>query len=112
MLPVALIVLAYLLGSIPFSYLVVRIFAGADIRHHGSRNVGATNVARTFGKLPGIIALLLDIAKGYGAVLTAQWMVTIRNWPYRTGLVVTSVHQPAFWIGVAALIAILGHMFP
>src|SRR5258708_24922353 len=112
MLPAALLVLAYLIGSIPFSFLVVKLFAGADIRHHGSRNVGATNVARTFGKLPGIIALLLDIAKGYGAVLAAQWIVTIREWPYRADFRVTSFHQPAFWIGLAALAAIAGHMFP
>ena len=112
MLPAALLVLAYLIGSIPFSFLVVKLFAGADIRHHGSRNVGATNVARTFGKLPGIIALLLDIAKGYGAVLAAQWIVTIREWPYRADFGVTSFHQPAFWIGLAALAAIAGHMFP
>src|SRR5213075_3484370 len=89
LLPAAVVVSAYLLGSIPFSYLVVRIVAGADIRKHGSRNVGATNVARTFGKLPGIIALMLDIAKGYAAVLAAQWMVTIREWPYRAGFGVT-----------------------
>ena len=58
-LPYLLLVAAYLIGSIPFSYLVVRFAAGADIRYHGSRNVGATNVARTFGKVPGIIALAL-----------------------------------------------------
>ena len=45
--------MAYLIGSIPFSFLVVKFMAGADIRYHGSRNVGATNVARNFGKVPG-----------------------------------------------------------
>ncbi|HWS71574.1 MAG TPA: glycerol-3-phosphate acyltransferase, partial [Thermoanaerobaculia bacterium] len=75
MLPVALIVGSYLLGSIPFSYLVVRLLKGADIREHGSRNVGATNVARTFGKAPGIVALILDLAKGYAAVALARWIV-------------------------------------
>src|SRR5258706_13746964 len=112
MLPAALLVLAYLIGSIPFSYLVVKAFAGADIRQHGSRNVGATNVARTFGKLPGIIALLLDIAKGYGAVAVAEWVVGMPQWPYRTDLRVMSIRQPEFWIALAALTAILGHMFP
>ncbi len=112
MLPVALLFLAYLIGSIPFSFLVVKLFAGADIRQHGSRNVGATNVARTFGKLPGILALLLDIAKGYGAVLAAQWIFTIREWPFQAGYRAISFQQPAFWIGLAALVAIIGHMFP
>lgn len=112
MLPVALLFLAYLIGSIPFSFLVVKAFAGADIRQHGSRNVGATNVARTFGKLPGIIALLLDIAKGYGAVAIAIWMVGLREWPFRPAIDVTSVTQPALWIGLAGVVAIIGHMFP
>src|SRR2546423_2264899 len=81
LLPVALVVSAYLLGSIPFSYLVVRFVAGADIRQHGSRNVGATNVARTFGKWPGIIALILDMAKGYAAVFVARWIAYRPDWP-------------------------------
>src|SRR5437016_7483122 len=106
MLPAALLLLAYLIGSIPFSFLVVKAFAGADIRQHGSRNVGATNVARTFGKLPGIIALLLDIAKGYGAVAAAAWIVCMPEWPYRADASALSIHQPAFWIGLAALAAI------
>src|SRR5437773_12448509 len=86
MLPAAVIVSAYLLGSIPFSYLVVRLFAGADIRQHGSRNVGATNVARSFGKVPGVIALLLDIAKGYAAVEVARWIVFRPEWPIATSM--------------------------
>src|SRR5688572_32570426 len=81
MLPSALLVLAYLIGSIPFSYLVVRLVAGADIRQHGSRNVGATNVARNFGKVPGIVALLLDLAKGYAVIALARWMVALSAWP-------------------------------
>src|SRR5436309_10889064 len=80
-LPFTLIVAAYLIGSIPFSFLVVKIIAGADIRSHGSRNVGATNVARNFGKVPGIVALLLDIAKGYAAVAVARWIVERADWP-------------------------------
>src|SRR4051812_6671784 len=80
-LPVALIVATYLLGSIPFSFLVPFAMTGKDIRQHGSRNVGATNVARTFGKAPGVIALLLDIAKGYFAVEVARWLVLRPDWP-------------------------------
>jgi len=110
LLPVAVVVSAYLLGSIPFSYLVVRVVAGADIRQHGSRNVGATNVARTFGKWPGIIALLLDMAKGYAAVVLARWITTRAAWPSAaTG---GPLHSADFWIAMAALIAVLAHMFP
>jgi len=111
-LPVALVVAAYLIGSIPFSYLVVRVFAGADIRQHGSRNVGATNVARTFGKLPGIIALVLDIAKGYAAVFVARWIAMRPEWPFVASPSGGPLQSREFWIALAALIAVLGHMFP
>jgi len=110
MLPALLVVAAYLIGSIPFSYIVVRLFAGADIRQHGSRNVGATNVARTFGKTPGIIALLLDIAKGYAAVLVAEWIIRRPAWPVQPAPSAFSSYS--FWIAAAAVVAVLGHMFP
>ena len=110
MLPLALILIAYLLGSIPFSYLVVRIFAGADIRQHGSRNVGATNVARTFGKAPGVIALLLDIAKGYAVIVIARMLVTRPEWPFEPGLAPWQSRE--MWVALAGLIAVLAHMFP
>jgi glycerol-3-phosphate acyltransferase PlsY len=105
MLPAALIAAAYLLGSIPFSFLVVKAVAGADIRQHGSRNVGATNVARSFGKLPGIVALILDGAKGWAAVELGRWLVGRPDW---------SAPNPStsFWVTLAAVIAVLGHMFP
>jgi glycerol-3-phosphate acyltransferase PlsY len=112
MFPVALLIAAYLLGSIPFSYLVVRLFAGADIRQLGSRNVGATNVARTFGSLPGIIALLLDGAKGYAAVALTTWVTGSPRWPLRGTLDASPLHSTAFWISLAALVAVLAHMFP
>jgi glycerol-3-phosphate acyltransferase PlsY len=112
-LPFILIVAAYLLGSIPFSFLVVKIVAGADIRAHGSRNVGATNVARNFGKMPGIVALLLDIAKGYAAVALARWIVNRPEWPYiADGTHVTPLYSMSLWIALAALIAVLAHMYP
>ena len=112
MLPPALIVLAYLLGSIPFSYLVVRVFAGADIRQHGSRNVGATNVARSFGKLPGIIALLLDGAKGYAAVAAAEWITARPEWPLAAIADASPLRSRALWVTLAAVVAVLAHMFP
>jgi len=111
-LPLALIVASYLLGSIPFSFLVVKAFSGADIRQHGSRNVGATNVARTFGKTPGVIALLLDISKGFGAVILARWLTSSPQWPFVSGVDASPWHQRSFWIALAGLISVLAHMFP
>ncbi|MFH0840182.1 MAG: glycerol-3-phosphate 1-O-acyltransferase PlsY [Candidatus Omnitrophota bacterium] len=61
------IIIAYLLGSIPTSYLMGKIF-GLDVRKHGSGNVGATNVLRVLGKLPAAITLIADIGKGVLAV--------------------------------------------
>src|SRR5712691_3940912 len=112
-LPFILIIAAYLIGSIPFSYLVVKIAAGADIRYHGSRNVGATNVARNFGKVPGIIALLLDIAKGYAAVALGRWVVSRPHWPFVADAAHTSaLYSMSLWIALAGLIAVLAHMYP
>jgi acyl phosphate:glycerol-3-phosphate acyltransferase len=109
-LPPALIAAAYLLGSIPFSFLVVRLMSGRDIREEGSRNVGATNVARTAGKAAGVIALLLDIAKGYAAVVLGRWVVGQHGWPFEAGAAAWESRE--FWVALAGLIAVLGHMFP
>src|SRR3954471_15120958 len=65
-------VIAYLLGSIPFGYILVRLFRKQDIRQTGSGNIGATNVARSGAKGLGIATLVLDAAKGYVAVAAAQ----------------------------------------
>ncbi|MDP9360247.1 MAG: glycerol-3-phosphate 1-O-acyltransferase PlsY [Acidobacteriota bacterium] len=115
-LPYLLLITAYLIGSIPFSFLVVKVAAGADIRYHGSRNVGATNVARTFGKVPGLIALALDIAKGYAAVALAGWIVKRPDWPdwplAADGVHTSALDSMSLWIALAALIAVLAHMFP
>lgn len=110
MLPVALIALAYLIGSIPFSFLVAKLFAGKDVRMHGSRNVGATNVARTAGKGAGVLALLFDLAKGYGAVMLARYLVSRPEWPFDAG--VQPWQSREMWIALAGLIAVLAHMFP
>lgn len=88
--------LAYLLGSIPFGYLLYRYREGRDIRDTGSGNIGATNVFRAAGMAPAITTLLLDASKGYLAVyLTAH---------------ATADSQSAR--GAAALLVILGHVFP
>ena len=65
------IAIAYLLGSIPFGYLLVRIFRKEDIRATGSGNIGATNVARSGAKGLGVATLVLDLLKGCAAVLIA-----------------------------------------
>lgn len=62
---------SYLLGSIPTGYIFGRILKGVDIRKHGSGNIGATNVFRVVGKIPGIIVLFLDGLKGFAAVALA-----------------------------------------
>jgi len=110
MLPLALIVVAYLAGSIPFSFLVVKLVAGKDVRELGSGNVGATNVARTAGKLPGIIALVLDIAKGYAVVAIARWITAQPGWPFDAGM--RPWQSREMWIALAGLVAVLAHMFP
>jgi glycerol-3-phosphate acyltransferase PlsY len=87
---------AYLLGSIPFGYLIVKLTRRGDIRRQGSGNIGATNVARTAGIAAGSLTLLLDAGKGYLAVwLAGRW----------TG---GSIR----WMMLAAVFAILGHIFP
>jgi len=110
MLPVALIAAAYLAGSIPFSFLVVKFVAGKDVRQHGSRNVGATNVARTAGKLPGILALALDVAKGYAVIVIARWITSLPVWPFEVGVLPWQSRE--MWVALAGLIAVLAHMFP
>jgi acyl phosphate:glycerol-3-phosphate acyltransferase len=87
---------AYLLGSIPFGYLLVRFFKKQDIRSFGSGNIGATNVARTGAKGLGIATLLLDLGKAYAAVSIARHLA-----PGDYDLAVA-----------AAIAAILGHCFP
>jgi glycerol-3-phosphate acyltransferase PlsY len=96
-------VFSYLLGSIPFGYILVRIFRGQDVRQTGSGNVGATNVARSSPAL-GIMTLLLDAGKGSAAVLLTMW--ASRMWaPGSTSTI-------ALRGATAALFAILGHLFP
>jgi acyl phosphate:glycerol-3-phosphate acyltransferase len=93
---------AYLLGSIPVGYLLVRIFRRQDIRTVGSGNIGATNVLRAEGKALGAATFLLDVCKGALAVLLAAMIA---------GSVLPTV-QPRNVEALAALFAVLGHMFP
>jgi glycerol-3-phosphate acyltransferase PlsY len=101
-------VVAYLLGSIPFGYILMRVFRGEDVRAIGSGNIGATNVARKAPGL-GIATLVLDALKGYAAVYIA---IRLLNGPFqRRGI----APDPTYFyiaVGLAAVFAILGHLFP
>src|SRR5271168_1914800 len=90
------LLIAYLLGDIPFGYLLVKLTTGRDVRESGSGNIGATNVLRTTGRAAGVATLLLDIAKGYVAVWLAAEL---------TG-------GAPEWTSLAALAVMAGHAYP
>ena len=92
---IAAIVIGYLLGSIPFAYIVARLKKGIDIRQIGSGNVGALNVYREVGPIFGLAVLAADLAKGMLAVLIARWL----------GL-------PLLWTCIAGFAAVVGHNWP
>jgi glycerol-3-phosphate acyltransferase PlsY len=101
MRPVFVAIAAYLIGSIPFGYLIVRMSGGGDVRQTGSGGTGATNVSRRAGKAAGILTLVLDALKGAAAVLIAKALLddgpaANRGW----------------WVGAAAVLVIIGHIFP
>lgn len=91
-----ILAIAYLLGSIPFGYILVRVFRKEDIRTTGSGNIGATNVARSGAKGLGILTLLLDCGKAFAAVMIAKHFAP------------GNLDLPS----LAAVAAILGHVFP
>ena len=90
------IAIAYLLGDIPFGYLLVKFTTGRDVRASGSGNIGATNVLRTTGRAAGVATLLLDMAKGYLAVWL-EGRLTGGN---------------VEWMSGAALAVMIGHSYP
>jgi len=92
LLPVA----GYLLGSIPFGYVIVRLATGSDVRASGSGNIGATNVNRVAGAGAGAVTLLLDMGKGFLAVWLAARL---------TG-------DGISWMALSGLAAVAGHIFP
>src|SRR6185369_5532998 len=96
MIALAVLLIAYLLGAIPFGYLLVKLKTGADVRTAGSGNIGATNVMRTTGRGAGILTLILDIAKGYAAVWIAGRLT----------------ESGVLWMSVAAVTVMLGHAYP
>ena len=98
----AILLVAYLLGSVPTGYLVGRLLKGIDIREHGSGSTGATNVLRTLGKGPGLLVLLIDTLKGVGAIALVHW------YQHEAGL--TTAGIPLHWmVALAGLAALLGH---
>src|SRR5215469_5447754 len=96
MMPLVAVVVAYLLGAIPFGYLLVKWRTGSDIRSAGSGNIGATNVLRTAGRSAGFLTLLLDIGKGYMAVWIAGRLSD----------------QSPLWMSLAVLAVVAGHAYP
>jgi glycerol-3-phosphate acyltransferase PlsY len=96
MIPTILLLSAYLIGGIPFGYLLVKLATGRDVREFGSGNIGATNVLRTTGRGIGVATLLLDILKGAAAVWLADRFT----------------HGSVLWMSAAALAVMLGHAFP
>jgi glycerol-3-phosphate acyltransferase PlsY len=99
MLPkIIFVAVAYLLGSIPFGYLLIKyVFtSGEDVRQIGSGGIGATNVTRRAGRTAGLITYFFDVAKGVAAVLLMRLVAG----------------DDYFWIGAAAVAAITGHIFP
>jgi glycerol-3-phosphate acyltransferase PlsY len=89
---IALIVVAYLLGSIPWGVVLGRVFAGVDVREHGSKSTGATNALRVLGKKFSISVLILDMAKGVVPVVLGR-MIGLPEWA----------------VGIAAVAAVVGH---
>ena len=96
MIPTIVLLSTYLIGGIPFGYLLVKMTTGRDVRASGSGNIGATNVLRTAGRGIGIATLLLDILKGTAAVWLADHFT----------------HGSVLWMSSAALAVMMGHAFP
>jgi glycerol-3-phosphate acyltransferase PlsY len=94
------LVLAYFLGSIPFGHIIVKLKTGQDVRASGSGATGATNVLRTAGKALGILTFALDIVKGVIAVLLARWITGVGS------------GDTTWVVAGAAILAIIGHIFP
>lgn len=95
---VLVIIIAYLIGSIPFGYLIVRATGRGDVRETGSGGTGATNVSRRAGRAAGVFTLVLDLLKGAIAIIIAKAMLN----PDATD----------WWIAAAAIAVIVGHIFP
>ena len=107
---VAVVIIAYLLGSIPFGLIIGKLRKGVDVREYGSGKTGATNVMRTIGTKLGVLALVLDVVKATGAVMLATVIIDSGSGILVVGGV--SVHWQHVAQVVAGLAAIAGHNWP
>ncbi len=104
---VAGLAIAYLFGSIPTGYLAGKLLKGIDIREHGSRSTGATNVLRTLGKGPALAVLLVDVLKGVAAIVFIRWLCAL---PYLTPPAGLEPQRFVPWaVCLAGLAVLLGH---
>jgi glycerol-3-phosphate acyltransferase PlsY len=127
----AVIVIAYLLGSIPFGYLIVRATRGADVRDTGSGGTGATNVTRRAGKAAGALTLILDALKGAAAVAVAKLILGLPiiaasehvssppplggnglGGHAVLGHLASGEQDAYWWLAATAIAVIVGHIFP
>ncbi len=97
--------ISYALGSIPSGIIAGRLLAGVDIRSYGSRSSGATNMARTLGSRAGILVLVLDLAKGAGAIFLTAFFSG-------EDLLVTSFDDMTLPIALSGTMAVIGHLWP
>lgn len=102
---------AYLLGSIPTGYLAGKLLKGIDIREHGSKSVGATNVLRTLGKWPALIVFLIDVLKGVAAIVFVRTLVSVND--VSEGDLIPATTDVGEWmpwaVCLAGLIVLVGH---
>ena len=105
----AVLVVAYLLGSTPTGYTLVKLLKGIDIREVGSGSTGATNVLRTLGKVPGAFVLLVDCLKGVLSIFLAYWLYELAS----SNNLIPATVNPEIWqpimVTLAGLAAVLGH---
>ncbi len=111
------IIIAYLLGSIPFGFLIGRLIKGIDVRKYGSKNIGATNVIRVIGVIPGIISFILDFFKGFFAVQIGRWLLESSANIFNTTILnvlnnIEATQTFQILIIIIGVSVILGHIFP
>jgi acyl phosphate:glycerol-3-phosphate acyltransferase len=115
---IAAIIIGYLLGAIPFAYIIARLKKGIDIREKGSRNVGALAVWREAGPFYGIIALMADVGKGVLAVYAARWLGLEINWICAAGFAAVIGHNWSVFLkfgggkGAATIMGVLLALMP
>ena len=114
----AAIVIGYLLGAIPFAYIIARLKKGIDIREKGSGNVGALAVWREVGVVYGIIALAADVGKGVLAIYTAKWLGPDIYWTCAAGFAAVAGHNWSVFLkfrggkGAATIMGVLLALMP